>query len=102
MATDLNAARLLVRNAARMLDEGREEKGMAAGMAKRFATDACWDICNYCLQMHGGYGYLHDFNIERFVRDLRVNQILEGTNEVMRLIISRQLLKDPNAQPQGE
>jgi alkylation response protein AidB-like acyl-CoA dehydrogenase len=63
-------------------------------MAKRFATDACFDIVNDALQLHGGYGYLRDFPIERFLRDLRVHQILEGTNEIMRLIVSRQMLKD--------
>ncbi len=61
-------------------------------MAKRFATDACFDICNQALQLHGGYGYLKDFPLERVLRDLRVHQILEGTNEIMRLIISRKIL----------
>ena len=61
-------------------------------MAKRFATDACFDICNQALQLHGGYGYLKDFPLERVLRDLRVHQILEGTNEIMRLIIARKIL----------
>ena len=61
-------------------------------MAKRFATDACFDICNQALQLHGGYGYLKDFPLERVLRDLRVHQILEGTNEIMRLIISRKII----------
>ena len=62
-------------------------------MAKRFATDSCFQICNEALQIHGGYGYLKDFPLERLIRDLRVHQILEGTNEIMRLIISRNLTK---------
>jgi alkylation response protein AidB-like acyl-CoA dehydrogenase len=61
-------------------------------MAKRFATDVGFHICNEALQLHGGYGYLKDYQIERFVRDLRVHQILEGTNEIMRLIIARKVL----------
>ena len=61
-------------------------------MAKRFATDAGFDICNDALQLHGGYGYLKDFPVERFLRDSRVHQILEGTNEIMRVIIARRLL----------
>ena len=63
-------------------------------MAKRVATDACFDIANTALQMHGGYGYLRDYPIERIMRDVRVHQILEGTNEVMRLITARQLLQE--------
>ena len=63
-------------------------------MAKRYATDACSKIADDALQIHGGYGYLSDYPLERIVRDLRVHQILEGTNEIMRLIISRQLLKE--------
>jgi alkylation response protein AidB-like acyl-CoA dehydrogenase len=63
-------------------------------MAKRFATDACFDICNQALQLHGGYGYMRDIPVERFMRDLRVHQILEGTNEIMRVIIARRLLAD--------
>ena len=62
-------------------------------MAKRFATDAGFDVANQALQLHGGYGYLKDFPIERYVRDLRVHQILEGTNEIMRVIIARRLLR---------
>ena len=61
-------------------------------MAKRFATDAGFEVANHALQLHGGYGYLSDFPLERIVRDLRVHQILEGTNEVMRLIVSRDML----------
>jgi alkylation response protein AidB-like acyl-CoA dehydrogenase len=63
-------------------------------MAKRFATDAGFAVANEALQLHGGYGYLRDYPIERFVRDLRVHQILEGTNEIMRVIVSRSILKD--------
>jgi len=76
------------------VDANHKDKTMFAAMAKRFATDHCFDIVNYCLQMHGGYGYLKEYPIERYLRDLRVHQILEGTNEIMRLIISRNLLKD--------
>jgi len=94
MATDLTASRLMVRNAARMMDEDHPEKTMYSAMAKRFATDKCFDIVNMSLQMHGGYGYLNDYPIERYLRDLRVHQILEGTNEIMRVIISRRVLKD--------
>ena len=94
MATDLEAARLMTWRAAAMMDAGDEEAIQAAAMAKRFATDAGFDIVNQALQMHGGYGYLRDYPFERYLRDLRVHQILEGTNEIMRVIISRQILKD--------
>jgi len=94
MATDLVASRLMVRNAAKLMDIDHKDKTMYAAMAKTFATDKCMTIVDYALQMHGGYGYLMDYPIERFLRDLRVHQILEGTNEIMRLIISRKLLKD--------
>jgi len=94
MATELEAGRLMVHRAAMKLDEGASDKLVAAAMAKRFATDRCFDIANEALQLHGGYGYLKDFPIERYLRDLRVHQILEGTNEIMRVIIARQLLKD--------
>jgi alkylation response protein AidB-like acyl-CoA dehydrogenase len=62
-------------------------------MAKRYATDAGWQVVNDALQLHGGYGYIREYQIERYLRDLRVHQILEGTNEIMRVIVSRQLLK---------
>lgn len=94
MATELEAARLMIHRAAAKLDAGTPDKTRACAMAKRFATDAAFDICNQALQLHGGYGYLMDYPIERYLRDLRVHQILEGTNEVMRLIVSRDLLKD--------
>jgi len=91
-ATDLEAARLMVRRAATAVTN-REPGGTAlAAMAKRLATDTGFDVVNGCLQLHGGYGYLRDHPIERVLRDVRVHQILEGTNEVMRVIISRDLL----------
>ena len=93
MATALEAARLMVRRAAWALDTGHSEKTLYAAMAKRFATDAGFDACNESLQIHGGYGYLQDFLLERHVRDTRVHQILEGTNEIMRVIIARRLLQ---------
>ena len=94
MATELEAARLMVRRAAAALDAGDPAATRLAAMAKRFATDACFDIANQALQLHGGYGYLKDYPLERIVRDLRVHQILEGTNEIMRVIIARELLKE--------
>lgn len=94
MATELEAARLMVRRAASALDAGDPNASQYCAMAKRFATDACSAIANDALQLHGGYGYLKDFPLERYVRDLRVHQILEGTNEIMRVIIARHLLKD--------
>jgi alkylation response protein AidB-like acyl-CoA dehydrogenase len=93
MGTDLEAARLMVRNAAAALDRRDPNATMLCAMAKRFATDQCFRIANDALQLHGGYGYLKDFPAERHVRDLRVNQILEGTNEIMRVIISREMLR---------
>lgn len=92
MATDLEASRLMVWRAAAALDAGHPEATMYCAMAKRFATDAGFEICNQALQIHGGYGYLRDFPLERHVRDTRVHQILEGTNEIMRVIIARRLL----------
>ena len=93
MATDLEAARLMVRRAAAALDAGAPDATMLCAMAKRFATDVGFDVANQALQLHGGYGYLKDYPLERIVRDLRVHQILEGTNEIMRVIIARELLK---------
>jgi alkylation response protein AidB-like acyl-CoA dehydrogenase len=92
MATELEAARLMVRGAAAALDAGAADATMRCAMAKRFATDAGFAICNQALQLHGGYGYLRDYPVERFLRDVRVHQILEGTNEIMRLIVARKLL----------
>ena len=93
MATDLEAARLMLYEAAKTLDEGKAEKTRKSAMAKRFVTDTCFNVANEALQIHGGYGYLQDYEVERMVRDLRVHQILEGTNEIMRMIIARDLLK---------
>lgn len=92
MATNLQAARLMVYHAANRLDSNDADATLHCAMAKRFATDACFAVCNEALQLHGGYGYLRDFPLERMVRDVRVHQILEGTNEIMRLITARKLL----------
>ena len=113
MATQLEAARLMTYRAAWAADAAQHnttadvegdaskdeaeqdtDKTMLAAMAKRFATDAGFDICNQALQLHGGYGYLQDFPLERYLRDNRVHMILEGTNEIMRLIIARHLLNE--------
>jgi alkylation response protein AidB-like acyl-CoA dehydrogenase len=93
MATDLEAARLMLYSAAKANDEASPEKTKKSAMAKRFVTDTCFNVANEALQIHGGYGYLKDYEVERMVRDLRVHQILEGTNEIMRVIIARDLLK---------
>ena len=90
MLTELEASRLMVYRAASALDHEDPHAIMYCAMAKRFATDCCFEICNQALQIYGGYGYIRDYPIERFFRDLRVHQILEGTNEIMRLIIARQ------------
>ena len=92
MATQLEAARLMVLKAASEIDDLGQDSTKISAMAKRFATDIGFSICNEALQLHGGYGYLAEYEIERFVRDVRVHQILEGTNEVMRVVISRSLL----------
>jgi alkylation response protein AidB-like acyl-CoA dehydrogenase len=92
MATELEAARLMVWRAAAKLDAGAADATQACAMAKRFATDAGSRVVDQALQLHGGYGYVRDYGIERYLRDLRVHQILEGTNEIMRLIIARRLL----------
>jgi alkylation response protein AidB-like acyl-CoA dehydrogenase len=94
MTTDLVAARQMVRLAAFKLDSGNAEASIYCAMAKRFATDVCFNICNDALQLHGGYGYIKEYPLERHVRDSRVHQILEGTNEIMRVIIGRRLLLD--------
>jgi alkylation response protein AidB-like acyl-CoA dehydrogenase len=91
-ATELEAARLLLWKAAMEVEAKTPDARRFAAMAKRRATDDCFDIVNGCLQIHGGYGFLRDFPIERVLRDLRVHQILEGTNEIMRVIVSRDLL----------
>lgn len=92
MATELVAARQMVRLAASKLDAGARDATTYCAMAKRFATDACFNVINEALQLHGGYGYLRDFPLERLLRDARVHQILEGTNEIMRVIVGRRML----------
>ncbi|MFO8212432.1 acyl-CoA dehydrogenase family protein, partial [Pseudomonas aeruginosa] len=77
---------------AHKLDHKDAEATLYCAMAKRFATDRCFALCNEALQLHGGYGYLNDYPLERWVRDSRVHQILEGTNEIMRVIVARRLL----------
>ena len=94
MATELVAARHMVRYAAFKLDQGHADATLYSAMAKRFATDVGFQVCDEALQLHGGYGYMKEFPLERHVRDLRVHRILEGTNEIMRLIISRRLLME--------
>jgi len=94
MATELRAARALVRDAAAAVDAVAPDAALQCAMAKRYATDAGFRIANEALQLHGGYGYLHEYGIEKVVRDLRVHQILEGTNEIMRVIIGRALLEE--------
>ncbi|HJU50212.1 MAG TPA: acyl-CoA dehydrogenase family protein, partial [Pseudogulbenkiania sp.] len=94
MLTELVAARQMVRLAAWKLDSGSPDATAYCAMAKRLATDLAFNVANQALQLFGGYGYLKDFPLERHVRDLRVHQILEGTNEVMRMIVARHLLKD--------
>ncbi len=93
MATELEASRMMIYRAANMLDNKLPNAGAACAMAKRFATDMGSKIANDALQLHGGYGYLSEYGIERIVRDMRVHQILEGTNEIMRVIISRSMLR---------
>ena len=92
MATQLQAARAMVRDAARAIDARADDVAVQCAMAKRFATDAGFEVANRALQLHGGYGYLQEYGIEKVVRDLRVHQILEGTNEIMRVIIGRDVL----------
>jgi alkylation response protein AidB-like acyl-CoA dehydrogenase len=92
MATELVAARQMVRLAASKLDNNHPDKSTYCAMAKRFATDVGFDVCNQALQIHGGYGYIKEYPLERHVRDVRVHQILEGTNEIMRVIIGRRLI----------
>jgi alkylation response protein AidB-like acyl-CoA dehydrogenase len=93
MATELEAARLMVRNAADALDKRAPRATQLCAMAKRFTTDTGFEVANQALQLHGGYGYLKDYPLERIVRDLRVHQILEGTNEIMRVITAREMLR---------
>ncbi|MDO5658156.1 MAG: acyl-CoA dehydrogenase family protein, partial [Paracoccus sp. (in: a-proteobacteria)] len=97
METALQAARIFLRQAAWKLDNGAPDATKFCAMAKLFVTDRAFEVANQCLQLHGGYGYLADYGIEKIVRDLRVHQILEGTNEIMRLIVSRALLAERGA-----
>jgi len=94
MEVKLQSARTFLRQAAWKLDNRTPDATKFCAMAKLYVTDAAFSVANDCLQLHGGYGYLADYGIEKIVRDLRVHQILEGTNEIMRLIISRQMLAD--------
>jgi alkylation response protein AidB-like acyl-CoA dehydrogenase len=91
METGLQAARQLLYTAAAKLDSSAHDAAKWSAMAKRFVTDTCFEVANEALQIHGGYGYLHEYGVEKLVRDLRVHQILEGTNEIMRVIIARHL-----------
>ena len=93
MATDLEASRLMVHRAATALDSKSPDATLYCAMAKRFSTDLGFQICNDALQLHGGYGYTKEYPIERYLRDLRVHQILEGTNEIMRVVIARRILE---------
>ncbi|QTN03005.1 acyl-CoA dehydrogenase [Ochrobactrum sp. EEELCW01] len=92
METELSASRLLLYSAASKLDRKTHDAGKWSAMAKRFVTDTGFNVANEALQLFGGYGYLHEYGIEKLVRDLRVHQILEGTNEIMRVIIARQMI----------
>lgn len=94
MEIELQAARTFLRQAAWKLDNGAPDATKFCAMAKKFVTEAGSQICNQCLQLHGGYGYLADYGIEKLVRDVRVHEILEGTNEIMRMIVARSLLAD--------
>jgi len=97
MATMLHTARLVVRQAAAKLDQGAADATMYCAMAKRWATDAGFEVCNHALQLHGGYGCTRDFPLERLLRDARVHQIVEGTNEIMRVIVARHVLQSSTA-----
>ena len=97
METELQAARTFLRHAAWKLDQQAPDAIKFCAMAKRFVTDVGFKVANEALQLHGGYGYLQEFGIEKIVRDLRVHQILEGTNEIMRLIIARAVIKESGA-----
>jgi len=90
----LQSARIFLRQAAWKLDNGAADASKFCAMAKLYVTDAAFEVANQCLQLHGGYGYLADYGIEKIVRDLRVHQILEGTNEIMRMIIARAMLAE--------
>ncbi|MCF6300114.1 MAG: acyl-CoA dehydrogenase, partial [Proteobacteria bacterium] len=94
MVTELIAARQMVRLAAFKLDNKDSNASAYCAMAKRFATDVCFQICDEALQIHGGYGYIKEYPLERYLRDCRVHRILEGSNEIMRLIIARKILQE--------
>ena len=94
MATEVTASRHIVRLAAFHLDKKSPQAPVYCAMAKRLATDLCFEVCNQAIQLYGGYGYIKDYPVERLMRDCRVHQILEGTNEIMRLIISRSVLEE--------
>ncbi|MDP2697853.1 acyl-CoA dehydrogenase family protein [Thalassospira sp.] len=94
MVTELESARLILHKAACKLDDKAPDASQFCAMAKRLATDIGFQVCNDALQLHGGYGYIREYPVERLLRDLRVHQILEGTNEIMRVIIARAALKD--------
>jgi alkylation response protein AidB-like acyl-CoA dehydrogenase len=89
MATALETSRSLLWRAASALDDGHPDKVMLCAMAKRYVTDSCFTVADQALQLHGGYGYLNEYGVEKIVRDLRVHRILEGTNEIMRVVIGR-------------
>jgi hypothetical protein len=89
MATALETSRLMLWRAAAALDSDDDDKVELCAMAKRYVTDACFDVADNALQLHGGYGYLREYGLEKIVRDLRVHRILEGTNEIMRVVIGR-------------
>ncbi len=91
---ELQAARTFLRHAAWALDTGQPDATKRCAMAKAFVTEAAGRVADECLQLHGGYGYLADYGLEKIARDLRVHRILEGTNEIMRVIISRDMLKN--------
>jgi alkylation response protein AidB-like acyl-CoA dehydrogenase len=93
MAIELEAARTFVWRAAAALDRKDSDATMLCAMAKRFGTDVGFEVANQALQLHGGYGYLSEYGVEKIVRDLRVHQILEGTNEIMRLIVARKMIE---------
>ena len=89
MATALETSRLMLWRAAVALDSDDDDKVELCAMAKRYVTDACFDVADKALQLHGGYGYLREYGLEKIVRDLRVHRILEGTNEIMRVVVGR-------------
>ncbi len=96
METELAAARALLYQAAAKVEAGAPDKTRFAAMAKRLSTDTGMAVVDRALQLHGGYGYLMDYPVERLFRDLRVHQILEGTNEIMRVVVARELMRASN------